>query len=169
VTERKPAGMTFTSWIDQQIQEAAERGAFDDLPGTGKPLPDREGEDAAQAWIRDYLRREGVPAEDALPIPLKLRKERERLAETVQDLPSEQAVRDVVGELNYRIAGWRRFPHGPPIFVPLVDEDDMLSRWRAGQPVTPPGSPVPGSGGRAAAGESARSRWRTILRRRSRD
>src|SRR5262245_50270332 len=36
MTERKPAGMSFTSWIDQQIEEAAERGAFDDLPGAGK-------------------------------------------------------------------------------------------------------------------------------------
>lgn len=26
------------SWIDQQIREAQERGAFDDLPGKGKPL-----------------------------------------------------------------------------------------------------------------------------------
>jgi hypothetical protein len=39
MTERKPAGKSFTSWIDQQIQEAQDRGAFDDLPGTGKPSP----------------------------------------------------------------------------------------------------------------------------------
>ena len=29
MTERKPSGMSFTSWIDQQISEAEERGAFD--------------------------------------------------------------------------------------------------------------------------------------------
>jgi hypothetical protein len=37
MTERKPPGMSFTSWIDQQISGAEERGAFDDLrdqPGT---------------------------------------------------------------------------------------------------------------------------------------
>ncbi len=169
MSERKPAGMSFTSWIDQQIQEATERGAFDNLPGAGKPLPNRGDEDAAQAWLRDYLRREGVPAEDALPTPLKLRKERERLAETVQDLPSEQAVREVVRELNHRIAGWRRFPHGPPIFVPLVDAEEMVSRWQAGQPVTPPTAPVTESPGRPAAGEPARSRWHRLLRRRGRD
>ena len=39
MTERKPPEITFASWIDQQINEAAERGAFDNLPGAGKPLP----------------------------------------------------------------------------------------------------------------------------------
>ncbi len=61
MTERKPLGMSYTSWIDQQISEAAERGAFEDLPGAGKPLPKRSEEDAAQAWIRDYAHRDGVP------------------------------------------------------------------------------------------------------------
>lgn len=52
MTERKPAGMSFPSWIDQQINEAAERGAFDHLPGAGKPLPRRDETDAGQAWLR---------------------------------------------------------------------------------------------------------------------
>ncbi len=77
VTERKPAGTSFTSWIDQQIEEAAKRGAFDDLPGAGKPLPARGDEDAGQAWLRDYVRREGMAAEELLPAPLRLRKEAE--------------------------------------------------------------------------------------------
>ena len=41
MTERKPPEMTFRSWIDQQISEAAERGAFDNLPGAGKLLPEK--------------------------------------------------------------------------------------------------------------------------------
>lgn len=40
--ERKPHDLTFRSWIDQQISDAEDRGAFDNLPGTGKPLPNRE-------------------------------------------------------------------------------------------------------------------------------
>ena len=63
-----------------------------------------------------------------LPTPLKLRKEAARLAETVPALPSEQEVREAVAELNHRIKEWRRIPVGPPIFVPLVDEDAMVSR-----------------------------------------
>ena len=132
MTERKPAGMTFTSWIDQQISDAEERGAFDNLPGTGKPLPRRQ-EDAGQAWLRDYLRREGVAAQEMLPVPLRLRKELERLPETVRDLRREQDVRDVVAELNERIASWRAVPHGPPVFVPLADADAVVAGWHAGR------------------------------------
>ena len=111
MTERKPPEISFASWIDQQINEAAERGAFDNLPGAGKPLPKRAGTDDVQAWLQDYLRREGVSGEELLPLPLRLRKEVERLTGTVQDLRSEQEVREVVAALNQRIlrgAGSRR-------------------------------------------------------------
>ena len=134
MTERKPAGTSFTSWIDQQIQDAEERGEFDDLPGAGKPLPRRSAADDAQVWLREKLRREGVSTEVLLPAPLKLRKQAERLAETLQELHSEQEVRDAVAGLNCRIAEWRRVPVGPSIFVPLVNADEMIRRWREGRP-----------------------------------
>jgi hypothetical protein len=38
MTERKPPGMSFESWVDKQIREATERGEFDGLPGAGKPI-----------------------------------------------------------------------------------------------------------------------------------
>jgi len=134
MTERKPPGVSFNSWIDRQIEEAAERGAFDDLPGAGKPLPDRGDQDAGQAWLRDYLRREGVPSAELLPTPLRLRKEAERLAETAAELRSEQQVREAVADLNERIMQWRRLPLGSPIFVPLVDEEAMIDSWRSARP-----------------------------------
>jgi len=130
MTERKPPGISFTSWVDQQIAEAQERGAFDNLPGAGKPLPRRREADDGLTWLREFLRREGVSTDELLPTPLKLRKQSERLAESVQELRSEEEVRDAVAELNRQIVEWRRIPHGPPIFVRLVDADAMVSRWR---------------------------------------
>ena len=120
MTERKPREISFASWVDQQVSEAAERGAFDNLPGAGKPISRRGGTDA---WLQDYLRREGVSADELLPTPLRLRKEIERLTETVQDLHSEDEVRQVVKGLNRRIAEWRRIPDGPPVYLRLVDEE----------------------------------------------
>jgi hypothetical protein len=158
MTERKPLGMTFTSWLDQQIQEAAERGAFDDLPGSGKPIPNHGDEDAAQAWIREHIRKEGIPAEDLLPTPLRLRKESARLGETVETLRSETAVREAVAGLNERIMEWRRIPIGPPIFVPLVDEDTMVSRWREGQ-ASPVPAAAPADETPAPAGRRPNVRW----------
>jgi hypothetical protein len=162
MTERKPQGMSFNSWIDQQIADAEQRGVFDNLPGAGKPLDlKREGDaDYGQAWVRDYARREGVPPEEFLPTPLRLRKEIERLTEAVAEMRSEQEVRDTVGELNRRILEWRRFSDGPPIYVRLVNKEEMLDRWRsalaanrARRPARPAADPAP---------ETARGRrgWR---------
>ena len=145
MTERKPAGMSFRSWIDQQIEDAADRGLFDDLHGAGKPLPKRD-EDAAQAWLREYLRREGLSTQDVLPTPLKLRKEREVLAEMAPALPSEDDVRHAAADLNERIMQWRRFPLDSPIFVPLVDEEQMVALWRSARLSRRRGRPRPGSG-----------------------
>ena len=154
MTERKPSEMTFTSWIDKQINDAAARGAFDNLPGAGQPLPNRGESDDGQAWLREYLRREGVEADVLLPPPLKLRKEAARLAQAVPAMPSENAVREAVGELNHRIREWRRIPVGPPIFVPLVDADAMVATWQAAHPQRAPVSPPSPSGA-----PPARHRW----------
>lgn len=132
MTERKPAGMRFETWIDRQVREAEERGLFQDLPGQGKPLNIRpDGGDYGQAWLRDYARREGVPAEEMLPAPLRLRREAERLEAEVPAMASEADVLEAVSDLNRRIVDWRRIPDGPPVHVRLVNKDAMLQAWRA--------------------------------------
>ena len=169
MTERKPPEISFASWIDQQISEAADRGAFDNLPGAGKPLP--RGETGGDAWLRNYLAREGVAAEELLPTPLKLRKERERLAETVSELRTEAEVRDVVRDLNRRITEWRRIPTGPAIFLSLLGEEAMVSRWRQAQsaaPATPTTQPPPPARPRAGQREPSHPCWWRRLGRRRR-
>ncbi|HEY6497191.1 MAG TPA: DUF1992 domain-containing protein, partial [Trebonia sp.] len=134
MTERKPPQMKFSTWIDQQVADAERRGVFDDLPGAGKPLPIKPGAangDYGQQWMLDYARREGVPPEEMLPTPLRLRREMERLAETAGEFRTEAEVREAAAELNRRIVEWRRIPVGPPIHVRLVSADDLVARWRA--------------------------------------
>src|ERR1700742_895075 len=133
MTDRKPQGMSFPSWIDQQVADAERRGVFDDLPGAGKPLNLRPGAadgDYGQAWLRDYARREGVAAEEMLPTPLRLRREMERLAETAGEFRSEAEVREAAADLNRRIVEWRRIPLGPTIHVRLLNAADLVARWR---------------------------------------
>jgi Domain of unknown function (DUF1992) len=165
MTERKPPGTSFASWIDRQIAEAEERGAFDNLPGAGRPLPRRD-EDAGQAWLRDYMRREGVSSDDLLPTPLRLRKEAERRAVTVPEMHSEQEVREAVADLNDRIVQWRRIPLGPPVFLALADEDALVARWRAARPAAASG-PSPAPAGHGAAGRPAPHRrwWHRLTHR----
>lgn len=170
MTERKPQGMSFTSWIDQQIIDAEKRGLFDNLPGAGKPIRIPKDEDYGQAWVRDYARREGVPPEELLPTPLRLRKEIEQLTEAVQDLGSEQEIRDAVADLNRQIMDWRRISLGPPIFVPLMNEEELVGRWRDRQSVKrPASSPADVSRETGADREAGAGRatgwWRRLTRR----
>jgi hypothetical protein len=168
MTERKPRDMTFRSWIDQQISEAEERGAFDNLPGSGKPLPNR-GDDE-NAWLIDWIRREGISTEELLPAPLKLRKQSSRLASTVPEMRSEQEVRDAVAELNYQIVEWRKIPTGPPIFVALVDAEAMVAKWREARtpPVAPSVSSPPAAVPSVAINANAPPRRRLLRRRHTR-
>src|SRR3984957_9307132 len=138
MTERKPRGMSFPSWIDQQIADAEQRGVFNDLPGKGKPLNLKPaGGDYGDAWVRDYAQREGVQPDEFLPTPLKLRREIEALSADGGQFRSEEEVREVAADINRRIVEWRRIPVGPPIHVRLVNADDLVARWRAARSAGP--------------------------------
>jgi hypothetical protein len=132
MTERKPQGMSFRSWVDQQVADAEARGVFDGLPGAGRPLDLSGDGDFTDRWLRGYVRREGASFEDALPAPLRLRKESERLAQAASagEPPSEAALRAAVADLNRRITDWRRIPVGPPVYVKLADEEALAAAWR---------------------------------------
>jgi hypothetical protein len=94
MTERKPSGMPFESWVERQIVEAARRGDFDNLPGAGKPLP--PGDDDENWWLRGYLEREEVDPGTALPGALRLRREADDIDATVRPLGTEDEVRAAV-------------------------------------------------------------------------
>lgn len=129
--------MSFESWVDKQIREATERGEFDNLPGAGKPLPGAGKPNEEQWWLKNYLRREGLSAEALLPTPLQLRKEIDRLPETVRGLRTEKEVREVVARLNREIVDWLRAPTGPQVPVRPVSVDDVVAQWRAERPAVP--------------------------------
>jgi hypothetical protein len=130
MTERKPAGVNFETWVDAQVRAARERGAFDNLPGTGKPIPGIGEPYDEDWWVKRKLREEDGSAELLLPTSLRLRKEIERLPESVRDLPAERQVREAVAELNERIVAWLRSPTRPHVPVRRVDADEVVAQWR---------------------------------------
>jgi hypothetical protein len=131
MTERKPSRFTFESWVDKQIRESQERGEFDDLPGLGKPLPGAGERVEELAWLKQKMRHEGLSAEALLPTSLRLRREIERLPDTLRRQPTESDAREVVEELNLRIARWLRAPTEPYVPVRLVDVEEAAAQWRA--------------------------------------
>ncbi|QCX76311.1 hypothetical protein C9F11_13170 [Streptomyces sp. YIM 121038] len=129
MTERKPPGVSFESWIDRQIREAEERGDFAALPGRGRPLPD----DMTAAydelwWIKRKLAHEGV---SVLSPTLALRKEAEDVLAAALDAPSERVARRLVTELNDKIReALRTPPPGPPLGLRPYDVDEVAREWR---------------------------------------
>jgi hypothetical protein len=121
----------YESSIDRQLREAQERGEFDNLEGTGKPLPDAGREYEEDWWVRDWLRREGAGASGVLPATLALRREAEDLPQAVDRLRYEAAVRERVAEVNERIrkAGAGLLA-GPPVVLKPFDADDVVRGWR---------------------------------------
>lgn len=128
MTERKPAGLSFESWVDKAIREAEDRGAFSDLPGTGKPIPGAGQPDDALWWVKAKLRREKLTF---IPPSLALRKDVEEIDDRAAALRSEAEVRRLVDDLNARIsAAIRTGISGPPITVMPLDPDTVVATWR---------------------------------------
>ena len=126
---RENGEVPYESWVDRQIREAIERGEFDNLPGKGRPIKGLNGRDDENWWVKAYLEREQLPL--PLPTSLALRKEVMALPETLADITDETSVREIVADLNHRIAeSYRRRLDGPPIIVRLVDVEQAVADWR---------------------------------------
>jgi hypothetical protein len=145
MTERRPAGVNFETWIDRQIREAEDRGEFDNLPGAGKPLPGAGQLDTENWWLNGYLRREGVTGDTLLPPAVLLRREAEELPSVVRRMRSEAEVRETVADLNRRIVEFLRQPSELRISVRPVNVDRIVEEWKAERPADPPADPPAGS------------------------
>lgn len=129
MTERKPPGMPVEDWVERQIRMAQERGDFDNLPGAGKPIP--KGSGGTMEWMARKLREENADATALLPPSLALPKEVAELPARLARESSEAAVREVVADLNARIAKAHREPQvGPPLRTGPVDVDATIEAWR---------------------------------------
>lgn len=179
----------YESPVDRAIREAREQGAFDNLPGAGKPLPGLDGDDP-DWWVRRYAEREHLDLSGALSPALALRKEKAGFPGSLVDLSTEESVRTVLEDYNRRVKRDRLRPavgSRSPVLAGLVDVDDMVGRWRvvrteamearqremaerqAGTAVgaaSGAGSPVTGAGSPAEASDGRGSWWRRMVRRR---
>lgn len=130
MTERKPPGVSFESFVERQIREAEDRGEFDDLPGAGRPS--RAVSDTAYDemwWIKQKLVREGV---SVLPPTLALRKEAEDTLAAAYAAPTETVVRRLIDGVNVKIRDVMfKPPPGPPLGLKPYDTDTVVREWRA--------------------------------------
>jgi hypothetical protein len=135
MTERKPQGMTFETWVEQQIRRAADEGAFEGLSLAGKPLPRRDREKSSYEWALEWARREEGEVGAMLPTGLALRKEREELPALLARQTSEDAVRALVVAHVERVDRYYRQPvDGVWIPVGMPDVEEVVEEWRRTRP-----------------------------------
>jgi hypothetical protein len=112
MTDRKPPGVNFESWVDRQIREAEARGEFADL-----------------WWVKRKMAREGL---SVLPPALALRKEAEDAHEAALAAPTERAARKILEDVNVRIRDMMyKPPPGPPLGRKPFDVEGVLAERRA--------------------------------------
>jgi hypothetical protein len=136
MTERKPPGTSWETWIDAQIRVATEAGAFDNLPGAGKPLPNLGQEHDPLWWVKQLVRREQI---SMLPPSLELLRKVETELAAIEKLHDEATVRHRVAALNVEIAKVNAtVVEGPPTRLGTLDVDQVLARWRRARSADPP-------------------------------
>ena len=128
MTERKPPGVSWETWIDRQVREAQERGDFDGLAGAGRPLPDLDRRDD-DWWVKRMLQREGVAV---TPPTIAIRVEVEQALERAVQAEDEVTVRAILEAVNEKVRRINRLgAAGPPSTVMPVDVEEVVGRWRS--------------------------------------
>jgi Domain of unknown function (DUF1992) len=135
MTQRKPPGTSWETWIDAQIRVATEQGAFDNLPGAGKPLPNLDQTYDPLWWVKQLVQREQV---SMLPPSLELLRKVETEFATIEKLHDEAIVRSRVAALNVEIAKVNAtVVEGPPTRLGTLDVDQVVARWRRARSANP--------------------------------
>ena len=129
MTARKPPGVPFQTWIDQQIKKAEDEGEFDDLPGKGKPIVNPTATYDPDWWAKKWVKRERI---SVLPPALELRRKVERELEGLARLRHERDVRGKIEALNVEIRSVNRSAvSGPMTSIAPLDVDEVVGRWKA--------------------------------------
>jgi Domain of unknown function (DUF1992) len=135
MTERKPPGTSWETWIDAQIRVARENGVFDNLPGAGKPLPNLGQEYDPLWWVKQLVKREQI---SILPPSLELLRKVETERAAIEKLHDEASVRRRVAALNVEIAKVNAtVVEGPPTRLGTLDVDQVVARWRRARSANP--------------------------------
>ena len=115
------------TWVDVQIRQAQERGAFENLPGAGKPIEGLGGEHDPDWWLKKLVERERIAV---LPPSIALRKEDAELDDRLDTINVERDVRREVEDFNERVIRARySLSAGPPLITMPRDVDATVAAW----------------------------------------
>lgn len=116
-------------FVETAIQIAIRQGAFDNLPGAGKPIEGLGTHHDPDWWIRRKIEAENLTGLG--PPAIMLRTEDHELDASLDDLGREEDVRAVLEDFNKRVIEARRqLMGGPPVVTKTRDVDAEVAAWR---------------------------------------
>ena len=128
MTQRKPPGVSWESFVERRIREGMERGEFDRLEGSGKPIAGLTEPHDDDWWIREKLKREQV---SFLPPTLAIRRDVELAREAIAAATTEAEVRQLIAEINAKVVAVNsKATAGPPSTVMPLDVESTVDKWR---------------------------------------
>jgi len=90
----------FQRIIEKRIQEALDRGDFDDLPGRGKPMQIEDDSGVPEDLRLAY---KVLKNADCLPPELQLKKEIRQMEDLLESIPDEKEKYRQIKKINYKI------------------------------------------------------------------
>lgn len=126
---RHPPMNPQTRRIEGAIEQAVQRGDFDDLPGAGKPL-DLPATHDPDWWIKQRLAEDDVDRDALLPAVMLLRREHDALEDTLAAMPEEAAVREYAEDYTSRVLSDRVSNPMARQVAPTLDADEAVEIWR---------------------------------------
>jgi len=98
--------------IEQKIQEAVNKGEFDNLPGQGKPL---ELEDESRIPEDLRLAYKVLKNANCLPPEIELRKEIRQMEDMLENIPDEKEKYRQIKKINLKIMKLNMMGHTSPL------------------------------------------------------
>lgn len=112
------------SIVERRISEAAAQGAFDDLPGSGRPLPGKGRRDDPDWWVRSFLDRQRARERAAQRLD-----QLERAVGSLWPLTAERQVRARLATINQEMAEINATLSEPEQREEF-DADAVVAAWR---------------------------------------
>jgi hypothetical protein len=110
-------------------------GAFDNLRGAGKPLPNSGQGYDPDRWVKQLIEREGA---HMTPPSIELRRKVERELAAIDTVDDEATVRLRIAALNAEIARFNATAvEGPPTNLATFEVDQVVMRWRQSRAARP--------------------------------
>ena len=126
--EKKKRPVNIEAPAEHEIRRAVEEGAFDNLPGAGKPIPGIDQPYDENWWLKGMLKRENL---SVLPQTLELRAEIEKDIEKMWHAFNESDLSRQFAAINAKIRKLNSTATtGPATTVSEMDAQAVVERWK---------------------------------------